>query len=67
MTGGDMTEPFDGAECPFCAADDPLVWFAADAQRWAVFCQVCEAEGPHSDDRIGAISQWNNRFVEART
>jgi len=66
----DYTETFaDGGPCPFCASDDTLVWashltgpYVGAAPRiWCVFCNVCEAEGPHHDSREGAISSWNTR------
>lgn len=49
--------------CPFCGRSDIIVAKAADADSkgWAM-CTNCQAEGPLSDDPIGA---WNTRTASA--
>ncbi len=60
----DLTYKADGlAPCPFCDGTELLNWLSHDAAPnvWCVFCQSCDAEGPHSLIEKEAIALWNKR------
>lgn len=51
------------ASCPFCGSDNVTLWNSEREGEpcWCVFCEACEAEGPHSVAEDSATRQWNER------
>lgn len=51
--------------CPFCGGHKIIAWKSDDViddnPVWCVFCQDCEAEGPHDLSRTAVASKWNYR------
>lgn len=51
--------------CPFCGNKDVVLWEAKFPEEtdslWCVFCESCEAEGPHKTTAEVAASGWNVR------
>lgn len=54
--------------CPFCASAIVMLWNSERSGEpcWCVFCESCEAEGPHSTDSVAAVEQWNRRYGAVR-
>lgn len=61
----------DLAPCPFCGSRQVILW-EAEIERpggrsveilWCVFCETCEAEGPHKTTAEVAASGWNARLA----
>jgi Lar family restriction alleviation protein len=52
--------------CPFCGEKRVVNWLSHDAAPnvWCVFCESCNAEGPHANDEDVSVSLWNRRAVE---
>lgn len=65
--GRDHTEKDENIlPCPFCQSKLVLAWLSHDAKPnvWCVFCENCNAEGPHFDDsKKGAIDAWNRAWA----
>lgn len=53
--------------CPFCGdtdgelAESSVPDCVSGAAKWAVFCNMCFAEGPTCRERKDAIPAWNHR------
>lgn len=47
--------------CPFCDCTKVLNWLSHDASPnvWCVFCEACEAEGPHAKTSDESLRLWN--------
>lgn len=59
----DRSAYIDALPCPFCASERIIAWKSEAAREpcWVVFCEVCEAEGPHLTTEGDAVNAWNCR------
>ena len=53
--------------CPFCGGKKVTLWKSRPKGKivWCVFCDGCEAEGPHSSESSEAVRLWNYRSIIA--
>lgn len=51
--------------CPFCGSKKVTLWKdEVDGETvWCVFCEDCEAEGPHAKGAKTAVKRWESRVV----
>lgn len=57
--------------CPFCGSKSIILWEVKPDEAtafqgeslWCVFCESCEAEGPHKTTATVAASGWNCRLA----
>ena len=49
--------------CPFCGGndEDSMIGFIKTPYAWAVACLACQAQGPLTFPKQGAIAAWNRR------